>query len=134
MALQNIGAGNKDDAFYMYKMPRMITKIEGRGNGIKTNVVNMVDIAKALGSKSLMHFLKLCLMVLERDFQRSAEAVKEVALALKVLYDGDVLEEEFIVEWYEKGLNGNNKDSLIWKNVKPFVEWLQSAESETEDE
>lgn len=48
MALQNIGAGNSDDAFYRYKMPRMITKIEGRGNGIKTNVVNMVDIAKAL--------------------------------------------------------------------------------------
>ncbi|CAH9094645.1 unnamed protein product [Cuscuta epithymum] len=48
MALQNIGASNKDDAFYRYKMPRMITKTEGRGNGIKTNVVNMVDIAKAL--------------------------------------------------------------------------------------
>lgn len=48
MALQNIGAGNSDDAFYRYKMPRMITKIEGRGNGIKTNIVNMVDIAKAL--------------------------------------------------------------------------------------
>ncbi|KAJ0986513.1 hypothetical protein J5N97_004869 [Dioscorea zingiberensis] len=31
-----------------YKMPKMITKIEGRGNGIKTNIVNMVDIAKAL--------------------------------------------------------------------------------------
>ncbi|XP_072968694.1 eukaryotic translation initiation factor 5-like [Typha angustifolia] len=48
MALQNIGASNSDDAFYRYKMPKMITKIEGRGNGIKTNVVNMVDIAKAL--------------------------------------------------------------------------------------
>ncbi|KAM3225350.1 hypothetical protein ACQJBY_058234 [Aegilops geniculata] len=48
MALQNIGAANKDDAFYRYKMPRMLTKIEGRGNGIKTNIVNMVDIAKAL--------------------------------------------------------------------------------------
>ncbi|KAI3862097.1 hypothetical protein MKX03_007320 [Papaver bracteatum] len=29
-------------------MPRMLTKIEGRGNCIKTNVVNMADIAKAL--------------------------------------------------------------------------------------
>lgn len=48
MALQNIGASNRDDAFYRYKMPKLITKIEGRGNGIKTNVVNMVDVAKAL--------------------------------------------------------------------------------------
>eukprot|EP00958_Prasinococcus_capsulatus_P022152 scaffold3091_cov349-Prasinococcus_capsulatus_cf.AAC.5 len=44
----NIGAANADDAFYRYKMPKLQAKIEGRGNGIKTNVVNMVDIAKAL--------------------------------------------------------------------------------------
>lgn len=49
MALQNIGASNRDDAFYRYKMPKLLTKIEGRGNGIKTNIVNMVDVAKALG-------------------------------------------------------------------------------------
>eukprot|EP00249_Psilotum_nudum_P023473 c28888_g2_i1 orf=320-1687(-) len=48
MALQNIGASNRDDAFYRYKMPKMVTKIEGRGNGIKTNLVNMVEVSKAL--------------------------------------------------------------------------------------
>ena len=30
-------------------MPKLLTKIEGRGNGIKTNIVNMVDVAKSLG-------------------------------------------------------------------------------------
>ncbi|PIA30106.1 hypothetical protein AQUCO_05700076v1 [Aquilegia coerulea] len=48
MALQNIGAENRNDPYYRYKMPRMKTKIEGRGNGIKTNVENMVEMAEAL--------------------------------------------------------------------------------------
>nr|GMD82095.1 probable eukaryotic translation initiation factor 5-1 [Ipomoea batatas] len=64
----------------------------------------------------------------------SPEAVKEVALVLKALYDNDILEEKFILEWYKKGLDSHNTGSQIWKNVKPFVEWLQSAESESESE
>lgn len=63
----------------------------------------------------------------------SPDAVKEVALVLKVLYDGDLLEEETIIKWYEKGSVGG-KSSQVLKNVKPFVEWLQSAESESEEE
>ena len=45
----NIGAGNAGDAFYRYKMPKLQSKVEGRGNGVKTNVMNMVEVAKALG-------------------------------------------------------------------------------------
>lgn len=37
-----------DDTFYRYKMPRLIAKVEGKGNGIKTVVANMIDISKAL--------------------------------------------------------------------------------------
>jgi translation initiation factor 5 len=61
-------------------------------------------------------------------------ALKEVALVLKALYDADVLEEEYIVKWYEESSKGNNKSSAIWKNVNPFIEWLQNAESESEEE
>jgi len=47
MAYVNVNRKNTDQ-FYRYKMPKLIAKVEGKGNGIKTVVVNMTDIAKAL--------------------------------------------------------------------------------------
>ncbi|KAL6516888.1 hypothetical protein OROHE_018176 [Orobanche hederae] len=106
---------------------------EGVGKGFSKEVLKnknyVVSVVQEEGSQlMLLHAIEsFC-------GKASSEAVKEVALVLKSLYDDDLLEEEFIVEWYEKGLNGGNKGSPIWKNVKPFVEWLQSAESESEEE
>uniref|UniRef100_A0A673TF63 Eukaryotic translation initiation factor 5 n=1 Tax=Suricata suricatta TaxID=37032 RepID=A0A673TF63_SURSU len=42
------------DQFYHYKMPRLIAKVEGKGNGIKTVIVNLIDVAKAL------HWTPIC--------------------------------------------------------------------------
>ncbi|GAB5030833.1 translation initiation factor 5 [Nannochloropsis oceanica] len=47
--MMNIAGLNPiEDANYRYKMPRILAKVEGRGNGIKTVVINMKDVASAL--------------------------------------------------------------------------------------
>ncbi len=38
-----------DDFLFRYKMPRLIAKVEGKGNGIKTVIPNMAEIARSLG-------------------------------------------------------------------------------------
>lgn len=43
-------SGSEDiiDPEYRYKMPKIITKTEGRGNGIKTLIVNCYELAESL--------------------------------------------------------------------------------------
>lgn len=55
MATVNIIRSNKDQ-FYRYKMPLIIVKIEGKGNGIKTVIANVTDVAKALGRPPTCNF------------------------------------------------------------------------------
>ncbi|KAJ1984016.1 eukaryotic translation initiation factor 5 [Dimargaris verticillata] len=47
MATINIQRDSKDP-YYRYKMPKLLGKIEGKGNGIKTVIPNMADIARSL--------------------------------------------------------------------------------------
>lgn len=47
MAMINVNR-QTNDMYYRYKMPKLAAKVEGTGNGIKTVLVNVTAIAKAL--------------------------------------------------------------------------------------
>jgi translation initiation factor 5 len=53
-----IPSGIKDPS-YRYKMPKMVLQQESRGNGIKTNIFNVEDVAAALRvpSKAIMKYV-----------------------------------------------------------------------------
>jgi len=53
---------NVSDAFYRYKMPRLMAKVEGKGNGIKTVIVNMAEVAKAIGRPATCNFKSILLV------------------------------------------------------------------------
>lgn len=57
-SLVNIGAANAKDEFYRYKMPQLVCRSQGKGNGIKTSIENVVDVAKSLSRdvKEVMKF------------------------------------------------------------------------------
>lgn len=49
MATINIaGLTPVNDPAYRYKMPRLVGKVEGRGNGIKTVLVNVKEVGESL--------------------------------------------------------------------------------------
>ncbi|XP_044468426.1 eukaryotic translation initiation factor 5-like [Mangifera indica] len=116
------------------KMTALVEALfDGIEKGFAKEVVkkkNFFASAVAQEEGSQLHLLR----AIEAFCSKSSSLLKEVALVLKALYDADVLDEEDIVQWYQEGIKIGNKDPQIWKNAKPFIEWLQSAESESEDE
>uniref|UniRef100_A0A0A9CTT3 eIF5 n=1 Tax=Arundo donax TaxID=35708 RepID=A0A0A9CTT3_ARUDO len=104
---------------------------DGVGKGFAKEVVkNMRYLAAAVPDEGAQTLL---VQTIEEFCSKcSAEALKEVPVVLKALYDGDVLEEETIVQWYDAAFAAG-KNSQVLKNAKPFVEWLQSADSESEE-
>ena len=65
---------------------------------------------------------------------------REAALALKELYDGDVVDEEIRVGWSAKGDAGavleisKEVAEEVRKGAAPFISWLEEAEDSSSDE
>lgn len=66
--------------------------------------------------------------------------ISEAAVALKAIYDAEIVEEEIILAWAARkdaakvlGVPADGA-AAVRKGVAPVVEWLHEAESDEEDE
>ncbi|XP_057759629.1 eukaryotic translation initiation factor 5-like [Arachis stenosperma] len=142
-AILNKGVGAKDLQSHLAALPASAQDktnalfealFEGIEKGFGKEVIKKKSYLAAAVSMEEGSQLLLLGAIEAFCMKSTSSALKEVALILKALYDADVLEEENVLQWYQVGTKGDNKDSKIWKNAKPFIDWLQSAESESEEE
>jgi len=74
-------------------------------------------------------FEKLCL--------DEPSVIKVVPIILKELYEMDILDEDNIVSWYDTVslIEVDQKvANEVRKSAKPFVDWLKTAEAESEED
>ena len=124
--MENIGNENNADAFYRYKMPKMIIKIEGNGNGIKTKIINLDDIAKAL-DRSSDYLLKFFIYELGTSCKiiKNDKQVEYIIMGSHNLVDLKLILEHFIKMYVQCYTCGNPETALLFrKNQKNLTETI----------
>jgi len=59
--------------------------------------------------------------------------LKAFSKIIQLFYQKDVLSEETIIKWHKDG-HSNKGKSIFLEQTKKFVEWLQTADEESEEE
>lgn len=90
-----------------------------------------LNLVKREGKQGKVHFFQSVILYFVRTFKD--ELTKYAPTYLKKLVDEDIMDEQFLINWYDKELR-LDKDSLLYDKkaerhfremVEPFIEWLK---------
>lgn len=62
-----------------------------------------------------------------------SKLLKQFKDIVRVLYQLDVMGEDTIMWWYNKGSHTKGRNVFL-KDIEPFIKWLQEAEEEEDDD
>lgn len=124
----------EDETMFKYAFKALITK--SMAKQLKEHLDLLTELRASDDRDSQWQFLTL----MEERCESYPDNLKDVPACLMMMYEADLVEEEVVLTWHEKGVSAlialadTNASKACRDAADKFVEWLENAEEESDEE